>query len=288
MSDAKTQLCAQPLHWWTQNQFNELGQRLRPAWEAWLKDWVVTIGTGLLRVECAPASEVESPAAGLWQPVGTHDSAAAWLHLPADCVAPCFGLLFGSEAADARTPAGKLIADAVLQESRADLMRQLRTCLNLAPVDTWPAPAPQLFKPWGGAALVCLGGDGATCPRLLLNAGLISRLLADLGRGNAFKLPSQPANRPMLQPVSAAVADRPVKVRVELAPCELDIETLAGLRVGDIIPLPHALDVPLIVSVENHPLCTGFLGRHGAARAVELVRESSAATPTEPHHSSLS
>ncbi len=67
-------------------------------------------------------------------------------------------------------------------------------------------------------------------------------------------------------------------------PVELDLGSLASLRVGDVVRTSHPLEVALKIRVEGAAghagvlPCAGFLGKVARARAVELLPIS---TPRE-------
>lgn len=271
---------SQSLYWWTPAQLAELTCRFQPAWQRWLGDWIVAAAPDLVRVECTAAFEARSPGAGSWVALGARGSAAAWVRPISGSDAPWLPSLFGTGSIDSRVSTGEGIATAVATDAIAELVDTLRAALDLVEPGT-PGPAPYLFKPWGGGITVSLGRDG---PQVLLNPSLVDALLGGFARTESDGARLNNGRIGGLHSVVAAVADRPVQVRVVLAPCELDFGTLSGLRVGDTIPLPHSLDAPLFVSVGDDQLCTGFLGRQGSARAIELMRDFAVAEPTEPHH----
>lgn len=270
---------SQSLYWWVPAQLAELTCRLQPAWQRWVADWIVAAAPDLLRVECTAAFEGRSPGAGSWVALGARGSAAAWIRSASDSDAPRLASLFGADSLDSRVSTGKEIATAVATEASAELLHALRAALDLVK-SAPPSPASYLFKPWGGGVTVSLGAEG---PELLLSPSLVDGLLKGFERTDATGARLNNRRVGGLHSVAAALADRPVPVSVVLSPCELDFGTLSGLRVGDIIPLPHSLDAPLVVCLGDDQLCTGFLGRQGAARAVELMRDTTAATSTEPH-----
>lgn len=270
----------QSLYWWPPAQLAQLTCRLRPAWQRWLADWIVAAAPDLVRVECTAAFETRSPGADSWVALGARGSAAAWIRPVGGSDGLWLPPLFGTDSIDSRASTGKGIATAVATEAHAELVDTLRAALDLVESAT-PGPAPYLFKPWGGGVTVSLGGDG---PQVLLNPSLVDALLEGFAPTESGGARLNNGRAGGLHSVAAAVADRPVQVHVVLSPRELDFGTLSGLRVGDIIPLPHALDAPLFVSMGDDQLCTGFLGRQGAARAIELMRDFAVAAPTEPHH----
>jgi hypothetical protein len=73
-------------------------------------------------------------------------------------------------------------------------------------------------------------------------------------------------------------------VRVHTASFELDLGALTSARVGDVLRTTHALEAPLVVSAPGadgrsaHAICGAYLGKAAGARAVELLRLTSAGT----------
>jgi hypothetical protein len=132
------------------------------------------------------------------------------------------------------------------------------------------------LSPWSGALELALPWPGGTLA-LLAVAEVVEALTgpAAPARSAAPRLP---------RPASPwkALAARTVLLEVQTEPFELDLGTLAALRVGDVIQTTHALDSPLAVAMHGPeipspvPVCAGFLGRAGDRRAVDLRRAPSA------------
>jgi hypothetical protein len=182
--------------------------------------------------------------------------------------------IFGADAgASSRTAGPEGIAQSIAARAWTELANSLRETLALDPAEL-AGPAADSFKVWSGCVVVSTPGSRRMPRNLLLNAECVRALLASQGRGVAA-----PASWPRmtLTPLAHALVDRKLPIRVELSACELDLGSLQGLRVGDIIPLPHSLDAPLLVSTTQEiPVCAGFLGRQGGFKAIELVREAHA------------
>jgi flagellar motor switch protein FliM/N len=87
-----------------------------------------------------------------------------------------------------------------------------------------------------------------------------------------------------LTPVHEALGARPVRLRVELAHAEMDLGSLASLALGDIVPLAHPLDRPLLVHevAGGTRVCDAHLGRVEGRRAIELGRRSVTPNPGNP------
>jgi hypothetical protein len=282
MSDLNTRASARSLYWWSSAQLNEMARRLQTTWQVWLRNWAVLPDRDLLEVRCALAWEAEPRlAARQWSTLGTVGSACAWFHVAGDSALVTSSALFGSNFGDRAESANTPIASAVVQQAHSELLEAMRDRFGLELSSSDRAPGANLFRPWSGAVVVSLGPESAGGHLLLLNSEAVNQLMVGYEQKPANL--AQDARLPPPVGVVAALADKAVRVRVGLAPCELDLGALCGLRIGDIIPLPHLLDTALTVSVGGDPVCTGFLGRQGAARAVELVREARVSSTTQSH-----
>ena len=282
MSDVNPRADVRSLYWWSPTQLNEMACRLQATWQAWLREWAVLPDRDLLDVRCALAWEAEpSLSGGQWATLGSGGSACAWSHAPGDSAPVTSSALFGSIIGDRPESANTPVASAVVRQANSELLGAVRDRLGLGLSSSEIAPSASLFRPWSGAVVVSLGSEIAGGHLMLLNPEAVNQLIVGYQQKPAA-LP-QDAQLPPPVAVIVALADKRVTVQVGLAPCELDLGALCGLRIGDIIPLPHLLDTALTVSVGGDPLCTGFLGRQGAARAVELVREARASSPTQSH-----
>jgi flagellar motor switch protein FliM len=80
-----------------------------------------------------------------------------------------------------------------------------------------------------------------------------------------------PQSRDALVVATAALAERPLELHVELEGCELDVGALQDLQVGDVVRLAHGLDRPVCVRHAGASLCHAYIGRRGNRKAVELA-----------------
>ena len=277
MSDLNTQ----SLYWWSPAQLSEMARWLQTTWQAWLRNWVVVPDRRLAEVQCSLAWQAEPPlAARQWSTLGAAGSARAWLDAPGDPAQVAFSALFGSNSGDRAESVNTPIGAAVVRQAHSELFEAMRNRLGLGLPSSEQPPTAPLFKPWSGAVVVSLGCESAGGQLLLLDAQAVNQLMVGSEQHLARPVPRDAPPPPPVA-VMAAMADKTVRVQVALAPCELDLGALCGLRVGDVIPLPHSLDTALTVSVGGDAVCTGFLGRQGASRAVELGRQApSSSTPT--------
>ena len=126
-----------------------------------------------------------------------------------------------------------------------------------------------------GALVLTLRWCGANLI-LLLAAEAIA---AFLGRpASATPAPGIGKKPVSLAPILQVVRSEPLSLRVEMAEVEVDLGTLASLRLGDVLRTSHRLDAPLMMTSaepagqQARPvICTGFLGREGDWRAIELL-----------------
>jgi len=267
---------ARPLIWWTGAQLEAVMAPVTRTWAAWAHDWVRE-PHGTAETVCVQAHERPDRQGATWVALGRRGKAVAWMEVRADAQADVLGEIFGADAHAGTHPSGQQgIASSIASRAWADLGGALREMLALDPADRPDEPEAACFKPWSGAVLVSVRGSHRMPRTLLLNAECVRALLAAQGSDAAATRHSE-VPRTMLTPLAQALAARKLPIRVELAPCELDLGSLQGLRVGDIIPLPHSLDAPLLVSTaQDVPVCSGFLGRHAGFKAIELVREAHA------------
>ena len=268
---------ARPLAWWTPAQLDAVASPAAQAWSAWLRDWVGGAHTGAVTSECAQAHERPERQASVWVPLGRRGGAAAWIDTRGGPEADVLDEIFGADAGGgARQHGQEGIAHSVAARAWAALAENLRGALALDAAEDALGPDALCFKPWSGAVLVSARYSGRLPRTLLLNAECVRALLASQGDDPAATR-RPPAPRETMVPLAQALAARKLPIRIELSPCELDLGSLQGLRVGDIIPLSHSLDAPLFVSTaQDVPVCGGFLGRQAGFKAIELVREAHA------------
>jgi flagellar motor switch/type III secretory pathway protein FliN len=245
---------ARPLHWWSAAQLTELARQIEPVWAAWLRDWAAVPIAGMLPVACELASERKDLAHLHWIPLGAKDFVCAW---------------YCAVSEESASPIDGSIVKAVWQEAQADFLHAICARLKLETCATTSSLASN-FKDWAGAVILSMGG-GQCCSvqHVLLGAQPVSQMLTGFASRRAEE---NTRRQRALVPVEAALNDKPVRISAQLAPCEIDLGALLGLRVGDIVPLPHPLEKPLAVNLESHLLCHAYLGKQGGVKAVELIR----------------
>jgi len=254
------------LRWWSDTDLHSLLQRFEAAWKRWCEAWDET--PGAVTVHNAGTLPAASPPIAGWHAL----QAGTWLGCTAaEPVALLRGLMFGMAEDGSR---GGPVASAVAREAWNAL------CVDLAPVrgdagDRNEPPAAD-FRIWSGAVQLHFHIRGSTELRLHLSSNAVAALVSS-------RAVETPPTRAALVPLHEAIADQPMRLRVELAPLEIDLGSLQALQVGDVLTLPHRLDEGLQVhavgrglAASDSAVCLAHLGvRHGR-RAVELVRADNA------------
>lgn len=210
---------------------------------------------------------------GTWTAIGAH---ARW-SLDADPAQCLHAAFFGEASPGPGAREGRLLADELADECWAEQLAAVRALLG----ETAAAPPAcavegDAWRRWSGAVLVSLPWLGHRW-RLLVDATAVRALL---GRRAAVRAAAADPPRDAPMPVLRALHDTPVALQARLAPFELDLGSLVGLAVGDVLRLAHRIDEPVRVVAANAPvdalpLCIGWLGRRDdAALGIELERAS--------------
>ena len=276
--DGQAAARAQPLVWWRADQLEAVASHVNRVWQAWAQDWLTDIpAAAVLRCEQAHGSASSSSSL---DSLGARHDAAAWIESsdePALCLR---AVMFptarrGAEATAARSAIAAAVADEAWAALRDTLCNALKLDSAVRALTLPPLTA------WSGSVRVVFTNATAHSLSLLLNASCVAALIDSTGVPMARH--EGPASG-KLTPVLPALSNHRLSIQVEFEPCELDLGSLAGLHIGDIVPLPHMLDSPLHVSSGAKSLCSAFLGKHGGFRAVELVRfETPNAPSISPH-----
>lgn len=197
----------------------------------------------------------------------------AWWHLPGSPVHLVRRALFGEanggpESADARRIADEVAADV--------WSGQLQALAQLVAGSGEPGPCDaqvQAWCRWSGAVHLSLAWGG-TMLQLLFPASRVAHVLSLSGaKGARAALADKAAPTPVL----GAVAGLGARLELRLDAFEIDLGSLVGLAVGDVLRVGHALDKPVRVCavqapLDGDPLCLGWLGQRDGALAVELAR----------------
>lgn len=213
---------------------------------------------------CVAATPASQDAA--WRTLCTGGATSAWFVLP-----PCWRETLGASLW-ASEPASGTLATTLMHACEHDLLGRWAAALSLARAGHEAPPPPQATAAWSGALVV----DLPWAARLLLNLQAAEVLVQ-----RRAAVPDAPARvtatEPPLTRVTQAAAASRVALRAELSPCELDVSTLQGLQVGDVLRIDHSLDAPLTVRDANgRAVFHGFLGRSRGFKAVELAGDAGA------------
>ncbi|MHA6922619.1 FliM/FliN family flagellar motor switch protein [Ralstonia pseudosolanacearum] len=302
LSTAQTDVAeaARPLRWWSAAQLDVLALRAQILFDQWRSDWGVPVGPGEVGhcVKAVPAHpdavQVDRQwmalfagdgASGTWWTVrpGAHGRVHTRLGpkggepLALDVAGAAIQIaLFGVDA----NPAGQsdpLVASGVGNDAAKDWCQRLRHWLGAiedgevsSPTEPLHASLPiDLTQFWSGAVLLRLDWYGDIF-QLVIDGTHVMRLIGPCAAttdGAAMERRSEAS----LTPVLSALSAEPLSMTAELNPIELDLGTLTGLQVGDVIRIPHALEMPLLVRADDGALlCQAFLGRLEDQKAIEL------------------
>jgi hypothetical protein len=258
---------ARPLVAWASAQLAAIAGVLHAAEVAWREGWGLPPTPS--PATCLPATDQDLDAC--WQFAGGGDAQAAWITSPVGLRDELARALWGSAASIGP------IAARMVEACRADLPARLCTLLQ---IEAAAGVAPKLAQPAGAwSGLVCASFDSRV--RLLLDAPLVLGVLRSRAPELAPRAGSA-GTRTALMPVTTAVAAMRLPLRARLADCELNLASLQDLRVGDVVPLPHRLDAPLLVRDARDEIVFGaYLARRGGSKALELA--PAAAVGAQPH-----
>jgi hypothetical protein len=250
---------ARPLLAWSANQRDALAAALARALAGWREAWGLPESTHAVQCEEAASETVLREG---WRSLGE----AAWLLVPADANIALAQSLFG-ETTDS-TP----MAAAVAADCARDAEHRIAAVLDLAPDAGLPlAPAPGAGQPWSGA----VQADLPDLPGCTLLVGPDAMRAWCQRAGVRHEGTEVRSARVPLCSATEAMGSRTVAVNVELAGCEIDLGTLQGLQVGDVVRLPHALDAPArVTGSDGQLLFDGFLVAQQGRKAIELAQRT--------------
>jgi hypothetical protein len=274
----------QTLAWWSSAQLEQILIPLRAASDEWSRGWLRREEGRRAAVVGAMAHERTALSGSRWMPLGTRGGALAWIDVAdAEAVATVSRALFATDASSEPTHAHPpTIAHAVAKKSWMELRSGLLGALLLDGVVEQERPEPGLFKPWSGAVVIELPRIAGTPVAILVNRACAEALVQ---RGAARTRSIQPIRGRQYEPVPviSALAPRKIGLRVELNECELELGSLQNLQIGDVVPLPHGLHVPLRLNLAHGAtVCNAFLGRRGELKAIKLLRKSRGAEVALP------
>lgn len=242
----------QPLRAWSGAQQAGVAAALAPAWRSWQQAWLPH-GASPDGVTCFDACE-DGPSG--WELLGRDVDRCAWVRLDTPALAE--KLFAGSF-----TGMHSALARAAALRARVALRAALAGAAGLPSCDEELPPPAGLFLKWRGATVVHLQGE-VPCD-VLLNAECTA------GLAGARTPVTKTSRREPVTGVAHALGECTLTLRVEISQCDLSLGELAGLRLGDVVALPQHLADPVRVLAAGAPVFAGWLGRVGAAKAIELL-----------------
>ena len=279
-----------PLRSWSNASLVAASAAIEPTWRRWCEEWGIAASQVVAMNACDEEARLMAPA---WREFGVLPVASAWVGVATTVIDWVGTLIFASTP----TPMGGTVGDQaslaheVAEQAWRDLRSRLAAALTAdlaepGSFDDRSAPPMEDAARWSGALVMRLTAAGAVPPASLhLSFNAASRLV---GGGEATGSRPMSATR-ALQPVFDAVGKRRMRISAELEGVVLDFATLASLRCGDVLPLPHWLDQPLRVraaaddgSGASHDICSALLGARDGRRAVELICKSLTSDPRNP------
>ncbi|MFV8621707.1 FliM/FliN family flagellar motor switch protein [Ralstonia pseudosolanacearum] len=304
LSTAQTDVAeaARPLRWWSASQLDVLALRAQALFDQWRGDWGLPVGPGEVGhcVKAVPAHpdavQVDRQwmalfagdgASGVWWTVrpeahsrvhtrlGSKGYESSALDVAGAAIQTA---LFGVDA----NPAGQtdpLAASGVGNDAVKDWCLRLRHWLGAVDDGEVSSPTEPLHASlslptgltqfWSGAVLLRLDWYGDTF-QLVIDCTHVMRLIGPCA-ATTDGAATERRSEALLTPVLSALSAEPLSMTAELNPIELDLGTLTGLQVGDVIRIPHALEMPLLVRADDGELlCQAFLGRLEDQKAIEL------------------
>ena len=265
---------AEALRWPGARALAELACHLRDALGPWGQGW----GLPVPEVVCVCAWTTPAPAPAEWTALrhGADDGVVAWLGQPAGGIGPVLrrslfpdapGAEAGSDAAGrpgGHVPRG-VLADQVAEDARADLCDTLAAALapRVDPGAAWELSCPEPTRAWSGVVSARMSLPGPVLGAWWLWFRLRPTAAAPQAARPAVGLD-----------LRGALQRHRLHARVSLAAAPLRLHALAGLRVGDLLALPHRLAEPLAVHLEAAgpgAACLGGLARRGHRKAVVLL-----------------
>ncbi|MCG2594958.1 FliM/FliN family flagellar motor C-terminal domain-containing protein [Ramlibacter sp. XY19] len=244
---------ARTLHWRDERASQRAETDLRALFSKWCTAWGLDVDGA--RVRCRSVTLTLEP--GSWTCFESEGAPCAWLAQEPEDASPLLRSLFPGSVAHGP------LARAVASACRQDLLLRLTSFLGISAAESGGPPPPAIARAGSGALEVEISGVLAT--RLVMSHELAGARWSTATR-KAGSLPSHP-----LVPATTAMASRALALEVQLDGCELEVGTLRGLQVGDVVRLDHALVRPASLRHGDAALCSAYLGRRDHRKAVELA-----------------
>lgn len=256
---------ARPFRAFHPNQLEALSTALTQAFADWHAAWGLGAPEGA--IDCQPATG-ECVSTGAWEAAATRGIAiAAWLRALTPLGPRLAARLFSRYGHE--TP----ISTAVVGECARDLFRRLVTEVGLETASSANAPSLHHGACFSGSILATVPSP---CGCAVLIAGDAVQAWCESKRPALRTATAAKARLPLADAVEA-LACRTVTLQLRLQGCELDLGSIQGLQVGDVVRLQHGLAAPAhLVDAGGTRLFDAYLGRQGTSKAVEFVKASDA------------
>lgn len=202
--------------------------------------------------------------------------AAAVVQVPTGAALAWVGHMLGAPAETAEAPERELtgieqtLVRRLMADTLVDLQYSMGPTLMPAPPVVQALRFNAQFAQAAGpseqmvvATFTVTYGERTCAASLALPADAVLPLL---GADGALATDADSADR-----ITAAVLDVPVEVAVRLTPIGVLPRTILDLRVGDVVPIPHASDRPLEVAVDDQVLGSAAIGASGSRLACVVV-----------------
>lgn len=251
---------ARALAWWDDESLRRIGTAVEAALAQWQAAWGLQAQGPQCQCRAITSASVFDEG---WQALAGADAEAqAWLQVEQAANQRLAAELFGTEVAGP-------MALAVATACHDDALERLARSLSLEPSSGARSSIPAAaVRPWSGAMVAELAGGFAA--RLVISGEAARRWQRrPLPASND---PAQAAAVP-LTPTADALSRQPLTLGVHLEGCELTLGAVQDLQVGDVVRIGHSLEAPArITDATGARTFSGYLGRQGAHKAVELVR----------------
>lgn len=265
-----------PLLHWNNDALAFVADKVAQALQQWREAWAPAAQAR--SIGPVASAFVLTPATRTGRAFRLHadaSPAAAWLvaeTLALDGAMPDAAQLVGQPiyGSNARTEPDS-IAAGLCREALAHFASTLRSALALDAdssasftLEASEALPHVAFREWAGSVRVPLPGfDGLA---LFLSGPAVARL--DPPKRVVAPQPDKAA----LTPLTAAATSAQVALKAQLRPVALTLGQIKSLQLGDIVLIPHALDLPLqVVTDTGTHLCDAYLGQAAAHRSLELL-----------------
>lgn len=240
----------------------------------WSRDWGVTLPVQIRAMTASDCPPSARPAQA--QPWQVNSQERAWVWGETGWIAPLEAALFHLSALEpeAETHLKSPLAGEIASTALNALLGQWLHALTgyTATAGTRGDLPLSVFRM----------GSGVLVLQLTLGS---ARLMLALLHEPVDRPPRRLRQSPPLTPLPIAVAQRQVKLTVELGRARLTLRHLQSLAVGDVLTLPMHLDQALrVVAPGDHTLCHAHLGQMDQQQAIELIKAPSSlqSQPLQP------